>query len=371
MPDAGPPNAGERAAAGDRVTSPGPAPEAPRGGKTPEREIDLRFAQAAGPLVSASPAGILAVDERGVIRFCNAAAEDILGRPAAELVGSDIGVPTGGAAEVDIVLPGGAVRVVEMRVAATTLDGHPLSVVALRDLTQARQREEALAAALERQNVVVGVATHELRNPLAAISGLAHVLLDQWADLNDPDKHDIVRRIADSGDRLQGLLHKLLTASRLDAGAAGAAPESVLVLEVILEVLGEHGPPGEEVRTSCPPALVALAEREDMREMLDNYLENARRYGRPPVEVRAVEHGSDVELRVCDRGPGVPADFVPRLFDRFSRAPHGDPHSSGLGLWIVRSLARAEGGDAWYEPHSGGGACFCLRLPSGRGRPRP
>src|SRR5258705_2685569 len=109
------------------MTSDGPTGGAPRTEEAPEREIDLRPAEAAGPLVCASAAGILAVDGSGVIRFCNEAAEAILGRRAADLVGSEIGLFSGGTVEVDVMLPGGEVRVVEMSVTATTLDGDPIS----------------------------------------------------------------------------------------------------------------------------------------------------------------------------------------------------------------------------------------------------
>jgi len=307
------------------------------------------------------------VDGSGVIRFCNAAAEAILGRPAADLVGSEIGLFSGGTVEVDVMLPGGEVRVVEMSVTATTLDGDPISVVALYDMTQTRHDERALAVALERQHVVVGVAAHELRNPLAAIGGLANVLQESWVDLSDAAKLALVQRIAERTTRLQILVDKLLRASRLDAGAAGAAPEAVPVLELILEELAEHARPEEDLRASCPPR--PRRHRRPGRAAGDaGQLPGERPTLRPsPIEVRAAELGTEIEVRVCDRGPGVPDDFIPRLFDRFSRAPQAERNveGSGLGLWIVRGLARANGGDAWYVPHPGGGACFCLRIPSG------
>lgn len=99
--------------------------------------------------------------------------------------------------------------------------------------------------------------------------------------------------------------------------------------------------------------------------MITNYFENATAYGRPPVTVRVTSTPDAVEVRVRDSGPGVPEHFVPRLFDRFSRDPATTrgTEGSGLGLWIVRSLARSNAGDAWYEPGEPDGACFCVRLP--------
>jgi signal transduction histidine kinase len=98
--------------------------------------------------------------------------------------------------------------------------------------------------------------------------------------------------------------------------------------------------------------------------MLVNCLENAFAYGRPPIEVSAAERGDRVELVIRDSGPGVPEEFVPRLFERFTREPGVERRTegSGLGLWIVRRLARANGGEVRYEPGERGGACFRLSL---------
>jgi signal transduction histidine kinase len=84
--------------------------------------------------------------------------------------------------------------------------------------------------------------------------------------------------------------------------------------------------------------------------------------------VRVAERDCWIEVRVCDGGPGVPEEFRPHLFERFSRGPDTarQAQGSGLGLWIVRSLARANGGDALYEPGESGGSCFGLRLPQAR-----
>lgn len=317
-------------------------------------------------MVEASADGIVAVDERGIIRLANPAAEMLFARSSGDLVGSAFGAPTVAhqTSEIDLIQPDGSIRVAEMRVTATTLHGEHIHVAALRDVTRRKQAEQNLEAALERQAAVVAVAAHELRTPVAAIKLLVHQLRDRHAALDEEQAVELIDQIAGRVDLLQALMHKLLAASRIDAEGARAHPEHVRVLEVFLERLAESAENARDVSLSCDPGLVAFVDRHELSEMLTNYLENAFAHGSPPVEVRAAERSGWVEIRMCDRGPGVPDAFAPHLFERFSREPGARQRTegTGLGLWIVRSLARAAGGEAWYEPGDEG-ACFCLRIP--------
>lgn len=318
-------------------------------------------------IISATADGIVAVGEDGRIRVCNPAAEELFGRPAAQLMGTEFGYPivSGDASEVELMLPGKGKRIVEMRVAGTVLDGERLHVAALRDVTRRRRIEQDLEEALERQYTTAALVAHELRNPLAAIRTLTDLLRDDGVLLTDDQRTEIADRIADRTVHLQALVGKLLSASRIDVGAARPR-QRVPVLELTLERLAEFGPRSAEVRVCCDPRLSAYVNRAELSEMLVNLLENAFAYGRPPIGMRVTEHGGRIEIKVDDAGPGVPPGFVPRLFNRFTRDPgvEGRTEGSGLGLWIVRSLARANGGDVCYEPGDRGGACFRLDLPS-------
>jgi signal transduction histidine kinase len=313
-------------------------------------------------LVTVGPAdGILAVNGEGIIKLCNKAAEDLFARPAATLIGAEFGYPivSKGVFEIDLILPGGRMRVVEMRVTSDTPGDGQLHRAVLRDVTRPPDAEHAL----EGQNILLAVAAHELRNPLAAISVLAHVLRDNDTTLTRQRRAEITERIISRTAYAQALVRKLLTASRIDAGGSPVI-EPVSVLEVVVEQLAAIEQERSRVRVSVPDGLVAAVDRAEFRQMLTNYLENAVSYGEPPIEVSAVAGAGWVEIRVTDHGPGVPASFVARLFERFSRGPGSERsgEGTGLGLWIVRNLARANGGEAWYEPDNPHGACFCLRL---------
>ena len=100
-----------------------------------------------------------------------------------------------------------------------------------------------------------------------------------------------------------------------------------------------------------------------MIQILTNLLTNAARYGQPPIRLDAVPNGSMVEVRVCDAGPGVADELRPQLFRKFVRGAGRRDRGTGLGLFIVRELARRQGGDAWYERTSGGETCFCFTVP--------
>ncbi|RRO20712.1 PAS domain-containing sensor histidine kinase [Saccharopolyspora rhizosphaerae] len=322
-------------------------------------------------LVTAAADGIVAVDHNGIIRSCNPAAEALFARPATELVGSSFGFPMVNqeTSEIDLLAPGRSPRVVEMRVTTAGWQGEQVHVASLRDVTRRKRVEQELETALERQSAIVAVAAHELRAPVAEIKLLVRSLQDHLSGHGDKRGRDLVEQVLERVDGLWGLMRKLLTASRIDAENARALREPVPVLELILERLAVFGDKARDVTFSCSPDLVAMVDRQEFSEMLTNYLENAFSYGRPPVEINATERSGGVELQVCDHGSGVPEEFAPRMFDRFSRDPNTgrDVEGTGLGLWIVRNLAEANGGSAWYERAESGGACFCLRLEPQQG----
>ncbi|MEU8195368.1 PAS domain-containing sensor histidine kinase [Microbispora amethystogenes] len=339
------------------------------GGQRPETgpTQPANFERDAGQMViSASADGIIAVDDRGVIRICNPAAEELMGRPSGELLGTLFGYPVvaGESTEIDLMLPDGQTRVVEMRATTTTVAGERLHIAALREVTLRRQAEQQLEAELERRGSLIAMAAHEVRNPLTGIGQLVDMLRDPREKFTEEEQADILARIADRTARLQSLAKKLLTVAKIDAKVSHADAKPVPVLEMVLERLAEFADRPRDVSVSCDPEVRVLADRGELSEMVVNYLENAFAYGTPPIEIRVAEQSGGVEIKVCDSGPGVPEEFVPRLFKRFSRSPRSarETKGSGLGLWIVRSLAQANGGDAYYEPGEKAGACFCLRL---------
>ena len=320
--------------------------------------------------LAAAGDGIVAIDDHGTIRFGNHAAADLLGVPAHDLVGRRFGhdLIAGQASEIELLVPGQGMRVLDARTAATKLAGERVLVAVLRDITQRKQSELALEAALEQQSAALAVAAHELHSPLAAIGVLAHVLGDEQVSMALPERAKIAERIAELADRLQMLMRRLLTSVRIEAGCSRGEPEPVRVLEVIIDQLALVNAPPGAVSVRCSPGLTAAVDRAELTMMLANYVDNALTYGQQPVEIVAAEKDGWVWIEVTDHGPGVPRSFEPLLFERFARAPDAGRKAAGigLGLWIVRTLARANGGEAWYEPRDSGGSRFVLRLMAPR-----
>ena len=134
-----------------------------------------------------------------------------------------------------------------------------------------------------------------------------------------------------------------------------------LLAEAVQSVLSSFGEQGSGIEVEIPRKQRVLADPDHLHQMLTNYVANALKYGRAPYTIDSRMDNGFVEIRVSDRGDGVPEAFVPRLFERFAQAGQGDG-GTGLGLSIVRGLAVAQGGDAWYEPCEPHGGCFGIRL---------
>jgi PAS domain S-box-containing protein len=253
-----------------------------------------------------------------------------------------------------------------------------------RRLEQERERAvQALAAAnaeledvnarlqqsAEDQTQFLAVTAHELRTPVGVLAGSAETLARHWADLTDEERGELTESVGASAGRLRRLLADLLTASRLQRSALEFRVNPVAVADLVDHAVARlrqtHA--AADVAVAIPDGLTVLADHDRAAQALDNLLSNAMRYGSPPVHVGARRAGADVEIRVSDHGPGVSEEMLPRLFERFATGKSSG--GTGLGLFIVRELARAQGGDATYEPPSDATptGSFVVRLPSASG----
>ncbi|MCU7729112.1 AAA family ATPase [Actinoplanes sp. KI2] len=227
-------------------------------------------------------------------------------------------------------------------------------------------RNRELEAANQLKADLIGMLGHEINNPLATILGYVDLALDE-DDPSGPIEEKLVK-IRGSTRRLDNLVHEVLALVRIDAGRLVAMPRPIRVAEHIDAALAATATP--DVRVSCPPDLVAAVQPSHFDHILTNLISNADKYGGGVTAIVAAPAaagsaaGSAVTVQVHDEGPGVPPDFRGRLFDRFARAGStaGSVPGTGLGLYIVRELARANGGEVAYHPAPGGGSIFELTL---------
>lgn len=220
----------------------------------------------------------------------------------------------------------------------------------------------------------VAVAAHDLRSPLASLVGFSALLTENWATLSEESRLKFVMTIDRQSQKLADLVNDLLTLSSIDGGGLHTQSEQVLLAEAIGQCLAAAGNPRSAagigpaaVTVSCAPELVVRVDVLHLERIIDNLLQNAFKYGEPPVRIEATPIDNQVEIRVVDAGPGVSPEFEPQLFGKFTRADDlrtRDKKGTGLGLSIVRGLAEANGGQARYQRNVPQGSCFIVLLPT-------
>ncbi|HET7689180.1 MAG TPA: PAS domain S-box protein [Nocardioidaceae bacterium] len=255
-------------------------------------------------------------------------------------------------------------------------EGHHIGFAKVtRDITERRLQQEErerrsaelavandqLAQVARERTDFLAVTAHELRTPVNVISGSATTLSRYWDDLGKDEANTLLATIADSAARLNRLLNDLLTASKIESGGVdlrlAPVPLRTLLEDRVAAARVSHAEAPELV---VEDDLVVEADRDRLAQVIDNLVQNAYRHGRPPVRIELCERGDSVEILVADAGDGVPAGSEQRIFDRYVT---GGARTTGLGLYIVRELARAHHGDAWWRNDDSGAAGFVIRLP--------
>lgn len=205
----------------------------------------------------------------------------------------------------------------------------------------------------------IATAAHEIRTPVTVIYGVAETLVSQ--PVPDDQRSRMLASMTRQVRVLDTITADLLTAAQIHRGTLRVQVERVRLRRVVEQVVADR--PGVSLEIDDDPVVIADPIR--LEQMLTNLLSNAEKYGAPPVTVRVHRAAAQVCIDVEDRGPGVPDDFRDQLFDEFSRAPGSAARGTGLGLYVVRTLAEAHGGTIRHRPNPSGGAIFTICLPTG------
>jgi two-component system phosphate regulon sensor histidine kinase PhoR len=327
--------------------------------------------------------GVLVLDSSGRVRLSNQALDrlfglqrDVAGQTLLEAFRLDSlqevfhrVLKEGQLLNHELELPGPERRAVQIN-ATALLDRqgqYQGMILVCHDLTRVRQLENT------RREFVANV-SHELRTPLSMIKGYAETLLHGAKD--DPVVAErFLHTIEKHADRLTFLIEDLLTISRLESGQIVMNIQPVdlrpLVDEVLADLQLRAGEKQAHLQNLIPGDLMVQADGDRLRQVFFNLVDNAIKYGRiggtVRITARRPESGT-IEISVRDDGPGIPADGLQRIFERFyrvDRARSREQGGTGLGLAIVKHIIQFHGGEVWAASEPGQGASLYFTLPPG------
>jgi PAS domain S-box-containing protein len=347
---------------------------------------------------------VLVLDPYGRVIDANPAAGRLLGRPVPAVIGQPA---------VRLLPALGQRAIGQVTASEISLDGrtYDLAVSALpgrpgrrggqllvaRDITERRQAQQVLRAALDREllaterleialareqaaaehlrglddlkSAFMQAVSHDLRTPLASVLGIAVTLEQSRRALPPAEVDDLLGRLTANARRLDRILSGLLDLDRLARGIVEPRREPTDLGELVATVVeqtrgdlvGDH-----PVSVDAAPLEIAI-DPAKVERIVENLLVNAARHTPPgtPIWVSVDRSAGGALLTVADAGPGVPVEQRERIFQPFHRGPGEAGHApgSGVGLALVARFADLHGGRAWVEPRPGGGACFQVLLP--------
>lgn len=231
--------------------------------------------------------------------------------------------------------------------------------------------EAAQTANLAKTEFVTAV-THELRTPLASMLGYLELLRDELGGTLNETQIEFFETLEESGQRLLNLVNKLLDLARIESGHIELMMSPLKVVDVVDQVRSELYPLAKEKRLYLTKDVEAenlevLADEQWLSVVLTDLVSNAIKYTREGgVTIRVATYNARAAIEVIDTGPGISAEFMPKLFERFTRdedVRNGSPTGTGLGLTIARELVGLMNGEVLVDSEVGRGSTFRVLLP--------
>jgi two-component system, sensor histidine kinase and response regulator len=248
------------------------------------------------------------------------------------------------------------------------------------ELKHARER---LREMNDEKNEFMGIAAHDLRNPLGSITGFSEIILEELRALQPSNGPDFTKsvceatqcteRIRDASRRMAEMVQNLLDANRIERGEMKldlASTELVALVSSVVETQRPRAAAKQQkiaLETDAAP-VPALVDSDVMVQVLENLVSNAIKYSPPgrSIFMRLKRDTGTVRIEVQDEGPGLSAEDQKKLFGKFARLsakPTGGEHATGLGLSIVKRMVEAMNGKVWCESEPGRGATFIVTVP--------
>lgn len=241
--------------------------------------------------------------------------------------------------------------------------------VAADKLMQKQQHTQMEVEAEKLRSSLLSSVSHDLRTPLAAITGSASSLLKNGETLPLTTRKDLLENIHDEAERLERLVNNLLEMTKLESGAIQLKKELHVPGEIIGSAIARiEGRLGNRKLVTHIPADLPLVPMDALliEQVLVNFLDNAVKYTPEgsPLEISTEVRDQQWVVEVADKGPGVPEGDLPRLFDKFYRGPQKEHRSgAGLGLSICKGIIDIHGGAIEAKNRPGGGAVFRFMIP--------
>ncbi len=236
--------------------------------------------------------------------------------------------------------------------------------VLFRDVTREKELDQM-------KNQLLSIVSHELRTPLAAIKGFTTTLLREDVRWDEATQRDFLKIIEEETDRLGELIDNLLDMSQIEAGALRVDKEPTQLRNIVREAVDRARRRTEAhwFVVDLPAELPRVwADSRRIRQVLNNLLENAIKYspGGGQITVAAEVEGDHLTVSIADSGPGIPAPYLDKIFQRFFQVDAASTRrtgGSGLGLSISKGIVEAHGGRIWAESSPGQGSVFRFTLP--------
>ncbi len=334
--------------------------------------------------------GIITIDQQGIVHTFNPGAENIFGYRAEEVIGKNIRMLQPGEiakhhdeylAKYDITTPvktygidgtlsgkrkGGELFPIEITISGKIIEGKYLFTGIIRDITERRKLDKL-------KDEFISTVSHELRTPLTAIMGSLE-LISKGMGLELPEQVNTMLDVAVRNvHRLLTLINDILDISKLESGEMTFSYEEIEICSFIQDAIDLNQEYAKKYSTrfeciDCDENIYINADRDRLSQVMSNLLSNAAKYSPEniPVEITAQKIDDHIRISIRDHGPGIPEEFQPVVFDKFTQSSSGDTRQvggTGLGLNITKMIVEKMGGQIDFSTIVGKETTFFFELP--------